>query len=91
MSVRKNTSPVVFVISVLLVTLTGVAVYIASAQQTASDDRLTGNWAVRNVGTTDGVTRSTYFNLKYEGGKITGAIRTTQFFYTIKELSLIHI
>jgi len=66
-----------------LTALTSLAIYIVSAHQT--DDRLTGNWAARNVGTTDGVTRSTYFNLKYENGKITGTIRATQFFYTIKE------
>jgi alpha-galactosidase len=46
---------------------------------------LTGNWAVRNVNETEGTVRSTYFNLQHEGGKITGTIRTTQFFYTIKE------
>ena len=73
-----------FLVTLLLLTaLSSIAIYMVSAHQT--DDRLTGNWAVRNVGTTDGVTRSTYFNLKYEGGKITGTIRATQFFYTIKE------
>src|SRR5262249_41847733 len=40
---------------------------------------------VHNVNNTEGTVRSTYFNLKHEGGKITGTIRTTQFFYTIKE------
>ena len=59
-------------------------IYIASAQQTPTAD-LTGNWAVHNLNNTDGVTRSTYFNLKHEGSKITGTIRATQFFYTIKE------
>ena len=59
--------------------------YITSAQQTPSDDRLTGNWAARNVNNKDGTTRSSYFNLKYDGSRITGTIRQTQFFYTIKE------
>src|ERR1044072_3276886 len=54
------------------------------AQQTSSGD-LNGNWAVRNVNNTEGTVRSTYFNLKHENGKITGTIRATQFFYTIKE------
>jgi len=85
MSLRKNNSPRVLLIPFVLITLTSVAFYISFAQQTQTDDRLTGNWAARNVGSTDGVTRSTYFNLKYEAGKITGTIRATQFFYTIKE------
>src|ERR1044072_582520 len=54
------------------------------AQQTSSGD-LNGNWAVRNVNNTEGTMRSTYFNLKHENGKITGTIRATQLFYTIKE------
>lgn len=59
-----------------------ISTYVGSAQQ-ASD--LTGNWAARNVNETEGTVRSTYFNLKHENGKITGTIRITQFFYTIKE------
>jgi len=59
-------------------------IYIASAKQTPGGD-LNGNWAARNVNNTDGTTRSSYFNLKYDGSKITGTIRQTQFFYTIKE------
>jgi len=61
-----------------------VALYAGLAQQTTTGD-LTGNWAVRNVNDTEGTVRSTYFNLKHENGKITGTIRATQFFYTIKE------
>ncbi|HYK22644.1 MAG TPA: glycoside hydrolase family 27 protein, partial [Pyrinomonadaceae bacterium] len=57
---------------------------IAFAQQTTTGD-LTGNWVAHNVNNTEGTVRSSYFNLKHEGGKITGTIRTTQFFYTIKE------
>jgi len=67
----------------LTLTLT-IVVYISSAQQVTTGD-LTGNWVVHNVNTTEGAVRSSYFNLKHEGGKITGTIRTTQFFYTIKE------
>ena len=44
-----------FLVTVLLVTtVSSIAIYIAAAQQTPTDDRLTGNWAVRNLGTTDG-------------------------------------
>src|SRR4030095_6232344 len=64
-----------------------VGTYLTSAQQTSSNDRLTGNWAAQNVNNTDGTTRSSYFNLKYDGSKITGTIRQTQFFYTIRESS----
>src|SRR5216684_6745910 len=45
---------------------------------------LTGNWVVR-APQEDGTTRRTYLNLKQEGPRITGSIRLTQFFYTIKE------
>jgi len=45
---------------------------------------LTGNWAAGNPGS-DGVTRKTYFDLKEEGSRITGHIRVTQFYYSIKE------
>lgn len=45
---------------------------------------LTGNWAVRPT-SNDGYVRVSYFNLKQDGEKITGTIRVTQFFYTIKE------
>ena len=45
---------------------------------------LTGNWAVGNTGA-DGVARKTYFDLKQNGDRITGHIRVTQFYYSIKE------
>ena len=45
---------------------------------------LTGNW-VAAVSNTDGTVRRTYFNLKPEGSRITGWIRTTQFYYLITE------
>jgi len=59
-----------------------LVVSFGSAQQ--SKDPLTGNWAVRNPNT-DGTSRNTYFNLKQEGGRITGSIRVTQFYYLIAE------
>jgi len=62
----------VFVLSLLLVAGPGFAA------------DLTGNWVVR-VPQEDGTTRKTYLNLKQDGSRITGAIRLTQFFYTIKE------
>ncbi len=43
---------------------------------------LSGNWMAASG--TDGVVR-TYFNLKQEGGHITGTIRVTQFYFTITE------
>src|SRR5262249_14758168 len=64
--------------------IVAASIYVGFAQQTATGD-LTGNWAARNVNNTEGTVRSTYFNLKHENGKITGTIRSTQFFYTIKE------
>ena len=72
------------VIAVALISVLTISIYTGLAQQTATAD-LTGNWAVRNVNDTEGTVRSTYFNLKHENGKITGTIRATQFFYTIKE------
>ena len=45
---------------------------------------LTGNWVVR-APQPDGTTRRTYFNLKEEGGHLTGSIRVTQFYYLIKD------
>ena len=45
---------------------------------------LTGNWVVRQD-MHDGTERRTYFDLKQDGGHITGHIRATQFYYAIKE------
>ena len=59
---------------------------ISLAHQQSVESPLTGNWAVRSS-STDGYVRTSYFHLKQEGDRITGAIRTTQFFYTIKESS----
>jgi alpha-galactosidase len=70
-------------LAISLLAAVSISIYIASAQQTPGD--LTGNWAVRNVDAAEGTVRSTYFNLKQEGGKISGTIRATQFFYMIKE------
>jgi alpha-galactosidase len=47
---------------------------------------LTGNWAVRDP-LPDGTFRSTYLNLRREESRITGTIRTGQFYYTIVESS----
>jgi alpha-galactosidase len=48
----------------------------------ASAAGLDGNWVVRQD-RHDGTFRNTYFNLKMDGARITGSIRTTQFFYKI--------
>ncbi len=45
---------------------------------------LTGNWVVAQPNS-DGTSRNTYFDLKEEGGRITGHIRVTQFYYAIQE------
>jgi len=50
----------------------------------AWSEDLTGNWAVRQD-QHDGTERRTYFDLKENGGHITGHIRVTQFYYAIKE------
>jgi alpha-galactosidase len=60
-----------------------LVVSISFAQQ-QSENPLTGNWAASSP-SNDGYVRKAYFNLKQDGPKITGTIRATQFFYTIKE------
>src|ERR1700686_2797489 len=70
------------VAAVVLLLVTNGVLYFASAQQ--PDDRLTGNWAVKTPNA-DGTFRTTYFNLKQDGSKITGSIRLTQFYYLITE------
>jgi len=47
---------------------------------------LTGNWVVRDP-LPDGTERRTYLDLKQDGGRITGHIRVTQFYYEITESS----
>jgi alpha-galactosidase len=46
---------------------------------------LTGNWVIEQPNATDGTVRKTYFELKQDGARITGHIRTGQFYYSIKE------
>jgi alpha-galactosidase len=59
-----------------------VTITLAHSQLKA--DSLTGNWASETP-SNDGYIRKSYFNLKHDGDKITGTIRATQFYYTIKE------
>jgi hypothetical protein len=47
---------------------------------------LTGNWAVDNTGA-DGAPRKQYFVLTQQGDQIGGSIRSTQFYYAIKQAS----
>jgi len=69
------------IVSLAFLCLIGVLV---TAHQSA--EPLTGNWVVRTPSTNnDGTFRNTYLNLKQEGQKITGTIRTTQFYYHISE------
>ena len=56
--------------------------YLIAATSLAAD--LTGNWVVAQP-LNDGTTRRTYFNLKQDGDKITGGIRTGQFYYHVAE------
>ena len=52
----------------------------------AQSSGLTGNWAVKTP-RNDGTVSKVYFDLKQDGQKITGTIRSTQFYYTISESS----
>src|SRR5947208_5573544 len=52
---------------------------------TASAADLTGNWVIAQPNTNDGTFRKTYLNLKQDGDRITGWIRTTQFYYNTVE------
>ena len=81
--ITRNFRFKLLIVLALIATFT-ISIYAGLAQQ-PTDGVLTGNWAVRNVNNTEGTVRSSYFNLKHENGKITGTIRATQFFYTIKE------
>lgn len=45
---------------------------------------LTGNWAVRDP-LPDGTFRKTYLDLQQDGQKITGHVRTSQFYYQVTE------
>jgi len=69
---------------IVVASVATMVVSIAVARQQSTDNPLTGNWAARGP-STDGYVRSSYFNLKQEGSKITGTIRSTQFYYKIKE------
>jgi alpha-galactosidase len=51
---------------------------------TLSAADLTGNWVIAQP-QNDGTSRNTYLNLKQEGERITGTVRVTQFYYSIKE------
>jgi alpha-galactosidase len=55
--------------------------YPTASAQTSS---LTGNWAVKTP-RADGTISKAYFNLRQDGEKILGTIRSTQFFYTVSE------
>src|SRR6266849_5964774 len=72
----------IFGVAFVLVLLGSLVISLVTAQQ--PNDQLTGNWAVRTPNA-DGTFRTTYFNLKQEGSRITGTIRVTQFFYHITE------
>jgi alpha-galactosidase len=77
-------APVRGAIIVMAVLVAAIVATVVLAQQQATDNPLTGNWAAAGP-SNDGYVRKTYFNLKQDGTKITGTIRATQFYYTIKE------
>jgi len=52
--------------------------------QNTTTQGLSGNWAVKTQ-RADGTWSKAYFDLKDEGGKIRGTVRSTQFYYTIIE------
>jgi len=81
MNHRRHRISLLAVLSVAALSLTTIS-FAFVRQQT--ENPLTGNWAASNP-SNDGYVRKTYFNLKQDGAKITGTIRATQFFYTIKE------
>jgi alpha-galactosidase len=59
-----------------------LSLILVAASCSAAD--LTGNWAIKKP-LADGTYNWAYFNLKQDGDKISGTIRTTQFYYTITE------
>src|SRR5580704_13067697 len=63
-------------------TLCAVLLSLLAVPCVAAD--LTGNWAVRDP-LPDGTLRTTYLDLRQEGSRITGTIRTGQFYYKIVE------
>jgi alpha-galactosidase len=70
-------------IHALSLLLAAVTAGCASVQR-AAPATLTGNWAVDNSNA-DGAVRRTYFNLVQNGERITGSIRSTQFYYPVVE------
>jgi hypothetical protein len=50
----------------------------------ATSNTINGTWAVDNTNA-DGANRKQYFNLVQQGEQIRGSIRSTQFYYTIRE------
>ena len=56
--------------------------YLIAVPVLAAD--LTGNWVVAQP-LNDGTTRRTYFNLKQDGDKLAGGIRTGQFYYHVAD------
>ncbi len=69
-------------LAVVIVVLIALMRY--SDPGSASTAKLDGNWAVK-APRSDGTVSKAYFNLKYEGSRISGTIRATQFYYTITE------
>src|SRR6476659_7920590 len=59
-----------------------ILLLLASAASAAD---LTGNWLIAQPNTSDGTFRKTYLNLKQEGDRVTGTVRTTQFYYNTVE------
>jgi alpha-galactosidase len=65
----------------------GLAILTISLQprsQAQTTSSLTGNWAVKNA-RGDGTYSKVYFNLRQDGDKIRGTIRSTQFYYAVTD------
>ena len=74
------------IIAVIIAAIALLASMVLLVKSHQSAEPLTGNWVVRTPSTNnDGTFRTTYLNLKQEGQKITGTIRTTQFYYHVSD------
>src|SRR3954452_4097044 len=69
------------------VAILGTTAFFFAGRRAAGAADLTGNWAVKTA-RNDGTFSKAYFNLKQDGDKLSGTVRTTQFYYKITESSV---
>jgi hypothetical protein len=77
-----NRRTLLLVVLAILILVSVFTLSATLAKQQSSANPLTGNWAAASP-SSDGYVRKAYFNLQQDGEKITGTIRSTQFFYKI--------